>query len=262
MLSRFGIGLVTLMGFATNGHAQGFDADLFERWVDMRVGSGEPVYWYSSGTIREYPGGKLLATIEGYDTARLDTQTSTPSKAIQLSRKIYVYRDAETGEIATDSEGQPVAPIAYPYQLITYEDKSPLLETFVEQGRAPALQKIGPGNDMAATKTTAGVIFSAPLYLDFPTADGGRYQTFEHYDFFSPTGADNGEGVIVFIRYGDAPSWMSGVEKIVMHMTTERIVDRDDVPARLRDWIDSEYPMWRVPPADMKEIRALQAPQD
>ena len=37
--------------------AGGFDRERYEQWVTMRVGDGEPVYWYSHGTIRAYPGG-------------------------------------------------------------------------------------------------------------------------------------------------------------------------------------------------------------
>lgn len=249
--------LALLLAAAASAQADPFDRELFEQWVLMRVGGGEPVYWYSSGTIRAYPGGKLIATIEGYDVARLDSAESTPDKAVQLSRKTYLYRDAGTGEIMRNPDGSPVAPIAYPYQLISYELKGGALETWVEQGAGEAIRRIGPGGDLRAQRLEAGTLFTAPLFLDFETPRG-RYQTFENYDFFAP-GGNPRDGFIVFLRYGDAPPWAEGTDKIVMHMTTERFERFEDVPAAFRDWVRENAPMWLEPPADMDEIRALQA---
>ncbi len=251
------VALALLLVTPTGAIAETFDRELYEQWVLMRVGDGEPVYWYSSGTIRAYPGGKLIATIEGYDVARLDPAASTPDKAVQLSRKTYLYRNAETGEVMRNPDGSPVAPIAYPYQLISYELKDDTLETWVEQGAGDAVRRIGPGGDIRALRLEAGTLFTAPLFLDFETPRG-RYQTFENYDFFAPGGSPR-DGFIVFLRYGDAPPWAEGTDKIVMHMTTERFERFDDVPAEFRDWVRENAPMWLEPPADMEEIRKLQA---
>lgn len=68
--------------------AQGFNANLFKQFTEMRIGTGEPVYWYCIGEIYEYPSGKLVAKVEGIDSARYIKSESNPSKALQLSRKI------------------------------------------------------------------------------------------------------------------------------------------------------------------------------
>ncbi|MEM7280410.1 MAG: hypothetical protein AAF438_02085 [Pseudomonadota bacterium] len=236
----------------------GFDQKTFQRWVDMRVGTGEPVYWYSTGTIRTYPGGELIATMEGYDTARLDKDISTDTKAVQLSRKTYVYRDPSSGELIKQEDGSPVAAIAYPYQLITYELKGNGLETWVEQGKGKRKQTIGPGTDLVAHHLEGGLLFSAPLFLDFELPGGNRYQTFEHYDFFSPNSDNLDDSYITFVRYGSAPRW-SKADKIVMHLITQRFDDYQKVPQSMRDWIGSEGQLWKEPPKDMQEILDLQA---
>lgn len=256
-----GIFVSVLLAASFSVNAQGFDSSLFQRWNAMRVGSGEPVYWYSQGSIRAYPGGELLATMEGYDTARLDAENSTDTLVRQLSRKIYVYRDAQTGEVLRLPNGEAVAPIAYPYQYISYELKGDLLETYVEQGAGASFRRIGPGTDITAETLGAGVLFSAPLFLDFEVP-GGRYQTFEHYDFFSPNGRDGEHSFIVFVRYGDAPEWAPDADKIVMHMTTERFDKYADVPAAFRNWVEANHPLWREPPRDAAEIKALQSADD
>ncbi|MEO1034032.1 MAG: hypothetical protein AAFX44_00605 [Pseudomonadota bacterium] len=236
-----------------------FDLDTFQRWVTMRVGDGSPVYWFSEGTVRAYPGGRLIATMEGYDTARLDPTQTSPRRAVQLSRKTYIYRDPATGDVFKRSDGTDVAPIAYPYQLISYELKDDgTLETFVDQGSGKRYRRIGPGSSTKALRLDSGVLYNAPLYLDFELPGGNRYQTFENYDFFSPDSDPAGGSFITFLRYGDAPDWATGTDKIVMHLTTRRYDSFADVPARFRTWIEAHAEMWREPPRDMNEIRELQ----
>jgi hypothetical protein len=237
--------------------AQGFDRQTFDRWVTMRVGAGEPVYWYSTGTLRAYPGGELLATIEGYDTARLLPAESTAERALQASRKVYRYLDPESGEPMRDGDGEPVPPIAYPYQFISYELDGERMVTWVEQGAGERLQRIGPGDSIRATAMGDGVLFSAPLFLDLDTPRG-PYQTFENYDFYYPPGGALDGSYITFVRYGDAPAWASA-RKAVMHMTTQRFDRYDAVPADFRRWIEESMPLWRQPPADLADIRRLQA---
>lgn len=237
--------------------ADGFNEPLFQKWVAMRTGTGDPVYWYSTGTIRSYPDGKLVARIEGYDTGRVVWDEVNANKALQLSRKVYMYRDPETGEIMKDKQGNQVEPIAYPYQLISYELKGDDMITWVEQGAGDTLQKIGPGSDILPTETGGGTIFNAPLFLDYPGPDGTQYEAFENYDFFEPD-ADGGNGrFITFLRFGDAPPW-ADADKIVMHLVTWRTDDFNEIPDSMRSWVTEDAPLWREPPKDLAEIRELQ----
>jgi len=116
----------------------GFSPETFRQWVDMRVGRGEPVYWYAIGTVYRSPDGEPLMSMEGVDVARFDAGLSTSTKAHQLSRKTFIYRDLETGAVLKEWQGKPLPPIAYPYQYITYELKGSSLETWVEQVRGRA----------------------------------------------------------------------------------------------------------------------------
>ena len=117
--------------------AQGFDAAAFQRFVDMRVGTGEPVYWYCEGLVYEYPSGKPLMRMEGIDAARRWCDPTAPLLAKQLLCKTFYYRDLRSGEALMEINGQPLAPIEYPDQFISYEQRGDRVRTFVEQGRAP-----------------------------------------------------------------------------------------------------------------------------
>lgn len=242
--------------------ASGWTPERFKTWVNSRAGHGSPVYWYSVGTLRAFPGGEMLYKLEGYDTARAYHVSDTRTE--QYSRKIYIYRDAETGDVVKDVNGTEVEPIAYPYQFITYEYKTdevaPYLQTMVEQGKAPRVQKIGPGTDITVRQVGNLELYTAPLFLDFPIpGTESRYQTFENYDFVIPQDPDM-PGMITFMRYGPLPKWAQkdGITMGAMHMTTWRISDYKDVPESLRTYVEAEAPLWIEPPKDIDDIRRLQ----
>lgn len=235
---------------------RGFTPEIFRAWVDMRVGSGEPVYWYAIGTVYSWPAGTPLMRVEGVDAARLDMSRSTLQMAHQLSRKTFIYRDIETDAVLREWNGRPLPPIAYPYQYITYELKGSGVETWVEQGAGARLQRIGPGTDIVARRIGNTTAFSAPLFLDFPLANGDRMQSFEHYDFFN----QGRVGVthpyqISWLRFGELPA---GLGKGVMHMVSWRVDRYEQLPESIRRYLEQEARLWLNPPKDLAEIRALQ----
>ena len=235
----------------------GFSPESFRQWVDMRVGRGEPVYWYAVGTVYRSPDGEPLMSMEGVDVARFDASLSSSTQAHQLSRKTFIYRDLETGAVLKEWQGKPLPPIAYPYQYITYELKGSSLETWVEQGAGPRKQRIGPGRDLTARMIGATAAFSAPLFLDLPLPSGQRMQSFEHYDFFrQPDSAGlKHPNQISWLRFGDLPA---GLGKGVMHMLSWRVDRYEDLPESMRRYLETEAPLWLKPPADIEEIRRLQ----
>ncbi len=237
--------------------AEPFDRELFDTWIEARVGSGKPVYWYSTGTVRAYPSGELLFNMEGYDTARMHWPDADRPLVHQYNRKTYIFRDASSNDVLTEWQGQPVDPVAYPYQFITYELKSGKLETFVEQGAGDRVSRMGPGYDITARRLGDATVFTAPVYLDFPIpGSDARYQAFENYDFFIQHDASV-PNQLSWVRYGDCPRWTGSVP-CIMHLITWRVDDYADVPATLRDWIEAEAPLWKSPPANLAEIRRLQ----
>ena len=56
--------------------------------------------------------------MEGFDTARLVWPDRSVPRAYRLSRKIYLFRDLETGELLTRFRGKAVPTVRFPYQHI------------------------------------------------------------------------------------------------------------------------------------------------
>lgn len=231
-----------------------FDARLFRLFTDMRVGTGKPVYWYCAGEIYEYPGGKLIAKVEGIDTARRIGDESTATKVLQLSRKIFFYRDPTTSEILRESNGQKVEPIAYPYQQITYELKGDKLFATVVQGKAPRIQKIESTGAYYVRNFGDNIIFSTPLFLNFP-----NYKAYENYDFFYAPKARNNRTryQLTWNRRGNLPPFFGGGDS-VFQLVSYRVDNYSDLPESMRDALESDGRLWMSPPKDLAEIAELQ----
>lgn len=258
--ARLPSALVGLLAFSLAGlaDAAGFDEAAFDLWVDARAGAGEPVYWYSTGTVRAYPSGELLFLMEGYDTARSHRPNPEAPLAHQYNRKIYVFRDPDSGEILETWNGQDVEPVAYPYQFITYALEGDSLKTSVEQGAGERVRTV-EGGAMAHRLVGDTHVFTAPVFLDFPIpGTDSRYQAWENYDFFIQPEAGVAEPhQLSWARVGPLPPWAGGGQS-VMHLVTWRVESFDDVPAGFRRYIEEEAPLWKAPPRDLAEIRELQ----
>ena len=237
----------------------GFDEELFETFLKARVGTGDPVYWYSIGEVYSYPDGELLARMEGFDTARLVRDESDPHTAYQLSRKTFVYRDPETNEVFREVEGKPATHIKYPYQYITYKLVGDRLQTFVEQGSGARLTKLGPSEEMVARRVADVAMFAAPLFLNFETPRG-KYEAFEHYDFFIQSDGSV-PNQLSWIRYGDLPPFL-GTGKTIIHLVAWRLDSFAGLPETMKTWVETDAQLWREPPKDLDEIRSLQQPPD
>ncbi len=234
-----------------------FNQEVFDTWVDMRVGDGEtPAYWYCVGEIYSYPEGELVGRMQGVDLANLIPIAK--DSVIQLNRKIFLYLDKETGEVLDEWNGQPVRHIKYPYQMIHYVLEGERLKTWVTQGSGRQLTNIGPGYRTVARKVGQTYFFGSPVFLNFETPRG-KYEAAENYDFIVHTTAEQTEDKyqLMWWRYGDlAPHYGGG--KGTIQLTAYRVDQFEDLPNPLRSYIEEEAQMWLKPPADLEEITKLQ----
>ncbi|MCC5795138.1 MAG: hypothetical protein JJT85_10465 [Chromatiales bacterium] len=250
--------LLLVAGTAPAESGGSFDDDSFALFASMRTGTGDPVFWYTIGTVFSYPDGQALFRMDGIDTARRlpDGKDGTVHQA---SRKVFFYRDIETGEVLKSHQGRPVEPIAYPYQYITYALEEGNIVTYVEQGAGSRLQRIGPVENITLRRIGETAVFSAPLFLDFPMADGRRFEAFENYDFFiHPEDAGlTWPNQLSWVRYGDLPPF-AGPGQGIIHLVSWRVDDYAALPQSMREVLESEAQLWMAPPEDLEEIRRLQ----
>jgi hypothetical protein len=232
--------------------------DVLKVWVDARAGTGEPVHWVSEGGIYAYPSGEKLFGMMGFDSSTVIWPEEAGEPVLHLTRKTYVYTDAETGEILTEYEGNPVTPIAYPYQLIAYREEGGEIFGDVTQGTGDRIRTIEATSDIQARRLGDSWAFTAGVFLDFPLPNGAQYEAWENYDFFiHPEGSVAEPHQMSWQRYGDLPPWAGG-GKAIYHLLTYRAEDYAEFPPELLEWAQENKAKWLNPPADLAEIEAIQ----
>ena len=234
--------------------------DVLKNWVDARCGTGEAVHWVADGAVYEYPSGKKLFGMIGFDSSTIIWPDEPNGKITHLTRKTFAYTDPETGEVLKEYNGQPVTPIAYPYQMITYRLENDRIYGDVEQGVGERVQVIKSEDGIPYRKMGASYIYNAQVYLDFPLPTGKQYQAWENYDFFiHPEGSVDEPHQMAWQRYGALPPWAGMPDKkAIIQLHSWRVESHDEFPPKLLAWAKAEKPKWLNPPKDIAEVRALQ----
>ena len=236
--------------------------DPFDVWGKMRLGLGsgpgsnsDGVFWVGGGSLYHAYSGEILATFEGFDIGK-GIQISD-NHIRQLSRKIFWFRDANTGEIMTEYEGKPVKPIVYDSQMIDYHRGDDGSITYSVEASLRLLKGALP--NMKITSQMAGphqMMINIPVFLDVPMPEemgGGRYQAWEFYDYnVDPTFPSDRPPTAVWCRQGSVPPFNMD-SKAVLRFTGHRCDSYDDLPERMRMEVESSYPHFKEPPADEDE---------
>ncbi|MDX1292746.1 MAG: DUF1838 family protein [Hyphomonas sp.] len=259
VLALTGCESVTMPASAEMAEAapEGVD-EVLKTWVDARAGTGEAVHWIADGGVYEYPSGKKLFGMIGFDSSKVIWPEEEGGPILHLTRKTFAYTDAETGEILTEYNGQPVEPIAYPYQMISYRYEDGRIYGDVTQGTGDRVRDIKSTDGITATPMGDTWAYTASVWLDFPLPNGNQYQAWENYDFFiHPEGSVEEPHQMSWQRYGALPSWAGGGQAIY-HLLSWRVETLDEFPPELLAWAKESKPQWLVPPADLAEIEAIQ----
>ena len=221
--------------------ADGFNKELFESWLTMRTGDGKTdIYWYWEGLVKTFPEGVTTARMIGFDANYLLRDSNNTDKAIHLSRKIYFFFDPETGaRLERD-------PIAYPFQVRTYElDGDEIIYT-VESHNGTSVYTLGPMRNFSA-KTIGRVQWLS--YSVFNSRGAGR---FESSDFY----VQPGDGLTEQERY--QMSWVSHrVGSSMSSAVAWRYSSFDAMPDHITRIVREEAPLWTTPPRSMDEIAPL-----
>lgn len=249
----------SLFGETTTTSSRDLAPKELRTWVDARAGTGTPVHWIAEGSVFAYPSGKKLFGLIGFDSSRVIWPDDPDGEIIHLTRKTFAYTDPETGKILKEFNGQPVEPIAYPYQLIRYRMENGIIFGDVEQGTAPNIQEVKSRDGLRVRWIgTDTLAVTAPVFIDVPLSGDGRLEAWENYDFFLHSGEDVEEPhQMSWQRYGDLPAW-AGKGKAIYHLLSWRVESHNEFPPELLTWAKANKPMWLNPPASLEEVRDLQ----
>jgi len=245
-----------LVGFfsAPRAEASGFDPQIFDIFVESNMGTdGQPIYYYSTGTLKTFPGGRLLALIEGVDMARL-LRRDADGTVHKASRKFYILRDPQTGKVIEEIGGKPNDRYFYPYQYMTFRLEGDRLAGSSTQGAGAAMRRVDIGSAMEARRIGDVVAFSAPNARE--AADGtGSYEMYEFW--VTPKRANLTPSTTLTLTLVNWHPIGEG-KPVYTHRTSWRVDRYADLPASIQEYIETRAPLYREPPTDFAEIERLQ----
>ncbi len=235
--------------------AGGFTRDDFERFVNLRFGAGDPVYWYGWGGNTTFPGEKMFARKEGCEMGRLYRPEPDKAEAFLLARKLFVYLDPQTGEILTMPDGSPMWVKDFTYQYFRIRLKNSFLIFYSEQGSGDELTKLTSGHNSEIQKFDGMTIYTTPVQYQLPWR--GNEPTWETYNWIERQDRDQVHYDCVW--HGDFPTPPNMPPgRVSMNAYYHRYDFYGDMPETIRTFIEEHAPLWKKPPESLDEIRELQ----
>jgi hypothetical protein len=241
----------------------GATSTIFDTFVKMRTGLGtgngssEQVFMVCEGALYQSPSGKMLARFEGFDATR--GIRIGEDHVRQLTRKMFWFRDVNTGDILTEFEGQPVQNIKYDYQVFDFRrgvdsltGKESILPTIVE---GPRGVPCSPGSFRFAGPHQ--LMIHLPVFIDVDIPGRGKYQAWETYDFsLDPSFPKDRPPHLSWSRQGPSPPFGSTV---IMHCTGKRVCSFEELPKSMRQFVEEGgHDLFRAAPLNMAEVERLQ----
>lgn len=256
---------VTVCGIAMSGaafpaHAAGINQQQFDNWIQARCGSGEPVYWYTRGDVRAFPGdGEVLYRIDFVEENRLVADPGKPDNKICLGRKMSLFLDKDTGEVLHEFRGHPLAPEIYPYQVIEMTLQGDRVAAVATQGAGKSLRTHRLDDVVNAMNFADRTYFAAAAM--FTVHHGaGVHNVFEYLTYVMPPDAASEKtpdpGLVRTVSYNSP--YGDGNTYVVEHAVGTRVKSYDELPVHVHEFIKTEAPIFRAPPANMAEIKRLQ----
>jgi len=224
-----------------NSHAEGFNTNLFETWLEMRAGDdSNQVFWYSEGSLKTFPEGKPIADMIGFDVSRIIRDTEYSNKAKQLSRKIFYFFDSETGERLS----RP--PIAYEYQVKDYVLEGDEIIYSVESRYGDRISYVRPTRNYNVKEIDNTIWFNYSVFINRGTGK------FENSDFY----IIKNDNLSDLQKYQH--SWVSyGVGPVMSRAVAWRYNDFSDLPDKIQSLVSDEAPLWMNAPESISEIITL-----
>lgn len=224
---------------------------------------GKTRYWYGTGPVRNLETGNVLYTFEYYDAVRHVIDPENPNRRIGIVRKLDLFRDKDTNELLRSFNGNPVKSAIYPYQLFELELKDGAIELRATQGSGNFV-RTHTFTEMRIDQFGNSSHISIPAHFNTTSAElPGFVQSYAMTAMYITCQGDCGaEPHNQWAQSDVFPTlpWAGGDGKKLsyMFMTGARFDDFSDLPAHLKNMIDKDYPEWRHPAKNLKEVEQLQ----
>lgn len=172
----------------------------------------------------------------------------------KASRKFYILRDPQSGEVLERIDGRPNDRYFYPYQYMTFRLDGERVRGRATQGAGAALREVDIGATLEARRVGDVAVFTALNARE--AADGTG--SFEMYEFWvTPRRARLAPAATLTLSLVNWHPIGRG-KPVYTHRTSWRVERYADLPVAIRAYIEKRAPLYREPPRDFAEIERLQ----
>eukprot|EP00871_Galdieria_phlegrea_P004353 jgi/Galph1/4919/GphlegSOOS_G3577.1 len=213
------------------------------RWSGKKKCSS--CYWHSSGKITSCDTGKTVALLEGLEVANVDRisdiKKNDKLQAAVNSKKIYFFKDPETGSYLENYGKRPVQPIEYPQEEIQLYWKNYSIQ-LCKKNNPITCRAL----DSTVWTTSALKVFTMPIFIQvYANRKNILTFAFEKYELFR---SRFGLGWLLFnkptlywTRMGDCPSWY-GKGRCISHVTSIKLNKKSQLPIELVQHVEKYEP--------------------
>ena len=190
-------------------------------------------------------------------------ETETPEARLSLGRKANLCLDKDTGEVLREFRGRPVTQLIYPYQVMAMSLHGGRVAAVATQGAGTFLRTYNLDDIVKVTSFGGRTYFDTGAMFTIRREEGVM-NSFEYLTYVMPPDAgeqkNTNPSLSLTLAY-ERPVWAGGDGKsdyLLQHAVGMRLSTYDELPPHIRQFIETDAPVFRAPPADMAEIKRLQ----
>jgi hypothetical protein len=255
-LSRAARVLLTLAGLAAacpQAGAGGFGPEAFAAFVDAQGERAAPRLYAYRGEVYDVPGGQLVATVEGYQQARVFPVANARSQAFVARRAVLLYRAPGTGAVLRVYPDVRASVTAPPLGLVRYTLSGDEVRSESVSGTRAAARSLDVPENLDAHREGADWVFRRVLRPPNPVE-----QPVEIQESVVRPGPGPASGRIrsVMTKVANNTVIFAPGGRHVLHLVWRPVENWSALPPGVREFLDREAPGMKTLPASLEDSLA------
>jgi hypothetical protein len=238
---------------AASAQSGGFDRAAFEAYVETLGGTMAPRFYGYTGTVYDVPSGKIIATVDGYQLARVFRNTVDPNQAVLVRRAFLLYRAVGSGEVISHypdvrAKSMPKPPLGL--VRLKLEGDRATTRAVVSNSGLPT--NITLPEQLSAAREGGDYVFRRVLSPPDP-----QQQPIEVTEMvLRPSGLPSERIRIVMTKVANNQSFLPPGGRHLLHLVWRPVERFEDLPPVIRRFIDDEAPLMKSLPDTLETALA------
>jgi hypothetical protein len=245
--------VVTLAASCVRAEAGGFGPEAFAAFVESQGGRAAPRLYAYRGEVYDVPGGQLVATVEGYQQARVFAGADARTEAFVARRAVLLYRTPGTGALLRAYPDVRASVTTPPLGLARYTLAGDELRSDSVSGTRAAARSLNVPETLDAHREGADWVFRRVLRPPNPVEQPVEIQE----SVVRPgTGPASDRIRYVMTKVANNTGFLEPGGRHVLHLVWRPVENWDALPPGVREFLDHEAPGMKTLPASLADSLA------